>query len=386
MLFTNIWYVAQSSDSVTDQPVRAHMLGRDFVLFRDHRGKAVCLSGVCPHRGADLSQGKCETDGTVGCPFHAWRFDSSGKCTRIPSNEDPVGEIPAAARVDSYPTEEKYGYIWVFLGDDLKNATPIFDMPEYEDPAWRHVTHTVTWNSNAHWAKQVDLDHVHLPIVHGIGFGGDNPVRPPDHTVVHRDDGGFETEIIGKPDVTKGEWLQLRDKRTKVTSKFKFFIPGFTSRGKVSVGGADSGVYNIFYQMCTPIDEEHTQMHFTFFRNFMTEPENDAEHLRRNCRNIYQDKSIAERILPKRAPDVPVYPSITADREDKLMGAYWQVLQGLRKNGWQIDRVQLDALNQTGDYRTIPSPARRQVGGDKWVFDAVPRIPAEKAGVERGAA
>ena len=374
MMFTNVWYVAESSDKIKDQPVGVTMLGRDFVLFRDQSGKPVCLSGVCPHRGADLSQGKCEPDGTVGCPFHAWRFDSNGRCTKIPSNKDPIGEIPDAARVDSYPTEEKYGYIWVFLGDDLENAEPIFDIPEYKDSAWSSVTHAVTWNCNQHWAKQLDLDHVHLPIVHGIGFGGDNPVRPPDHTVEYRNDGGFEAKISGKPDITKGKWLELRDTRSEVSSKFKYFVPGFTSRGKVAVGGVEKGLYNIFYQFTTPIDEEHTRMYYTFFRNFMTGPEGDAEHLRRNCRNIYQDKSLAEKVMPKRAPDVPVYPMITADREDKLIGAYWKVLQNLRSKGWQIDRVQLEALDQNGDHRTIPSPARRQEGPEKWVFEEIPRI------------
>jgi len=57
MMFTNVWYVAESSDNIKDQPVRVKMLGRDFVLFRDQNGTAVCLSGVCPHRGADLAQG-----------------------------------------------------------------------------------------------------------------------------------------------------------------------------------------------------------------------------------------------------------------------------------------------------------------------------------------
>jgi hypothetical protein len=63
--------------------------------------------------------------------------------------------------------------------------------------------------------------------------------------------------------------------------------------------------------------------------------------------------------------------------EDKLMGAYWEVLQRLRANGWQIDRVQLDQLDQDGDYRTIPSPARR-TEGLQWVFDEVPRIAASR--------
>ncbi|MCP4001510.1 MAG: aromatic ring-hydroxylating dioxygenase subunit alpha [Gammaproteobacteria bacterium] len=378
MMFTNIWYVAEESDTIKDQPVKVKILGRDLVLFRDENGKAVCLSSVCPHRGSDLSMGKCTSDGTISCPFHAWHFDGSGACTKIPSNEDSTGNIPDAARVDSYPTEEKYGYIWVFLGDEIENATPILDIPEYDDPEWRHVTHAVTWNCNQHWAKEADLDHVHLPIVHGIGFGGENPLRPPEHTVELREDGGFETEIIGKPDITSGKWLELRDTRSTVTSVFKYFIPGFTSRGQVAVGGADSGIYNTFYQFTTPIDEENTRMYYTFFRNFMMEPENDLEHLRRNCRNVYQDKSLAEQMMPKRAPDVPTYPQIGGELVDKLIGVYWDLLQDLRSKGWQIDRTELEALDKVGDYRTIPSPARREQGPEKWVYGEVPRVAATK--------
>lgn len=127
-------------------------------------------------------------------------------------------------------------------------------------------------------------------------------------------------------------------------------------------------------------------MHYTFFRSFMLQPENDAEHLRRNLRNVYQDKSLAEKVMPKRAPDVPVYPQITAELEDKMIGAYWEVLHDLRCKGWQIDRVQLDALDKNGDYRTIPSPARRLQDPANWVFKTVPRIPGEKQAAQRDVA
>jgi len=37
-MFINFWYVAEESKNVTDQPVPVHMLGQDFVLFRDSTG------------------------------------------------------------------------------------------------------------------------------------------------------------------------------------------------------------------------------------------------------------------------------------------------------------------------------------------------------------
>ena len=50
-MLINLWYVAEWSHAVTDKPVKARLLGRDFVLFRDTNGKVNCLSDVCLHRG-----------------------------------------------------------------------------------------------------------------------------------------------------------------------------------------------------------------------------------------------------------------------------------------------------------------------------------------------
>ena len=273
MMYTNLWYVAESSSVVADQPVRVRMLGRDFVLFRDDVNQVACLSDVCPHRGSSLSRGKCQGDGTVSCPFHGWRFDRHGSCSKIPSQQNPDGDIPHGAKIDAYPVEEKYGLIWVFLGDDVENALPIIDIPEIESDDWRHAHYSDVWHANQHWSKMTDLDHVHLPIVHGIDFGGDNPFRPPDH--------------------------------------------------KVEMANAES-------------------------------------------------------IMPKRAPDLDDWPLVRADREDRLISAYWNILRKLRNEGRQIDRVKLDEMDRNGDYRVIPSPARKQ-GPDGWVFDTVPTIAAGEA-------
>ena len=377
MMYTNIWYVAEFSDRLGDKPVQVRMLGRDFVLFRTGSGAPACLSNVCPHRGSSLARGKYET-GTISCPFHGWQFDASGQCIRIPSQANPTRDIPPGAKIDAYPTVEKNGLIWVFLGDDPGNAIPIIDIPEDDDPTWRCVAFADVWNANQHWSKMTDLDHAHLPIVHGIDFGGENPIRPPDHEVEWLEN-GFRTEIRGhEPPVSKLGWEKLRTKRTPTVSKLAFFIPGFTLRGKIEIGGGGSNVFNLFYEFSTPIDEETTQMRYLFFRNFMMEPGIDQKHLQRNLRNIYQDKANAESVMPKRAPDVADWPVVRADREDRLMPAYWQILRELRAKGCQIDRLAVDELDQNGDYRVIPSPGRK-TDRDNWVFDAVPMTPPEAA-------
>jgi len=336
----------------------------------------VCLSNVCPHRGASLARGKCEDD-TITCPFHGWAFNSGGLCTRIPSQENPTRDISPAAKVDSYPTQEKFGLIWVFLGDDVDNAIPVYDLPEYDDPAWRHAHFSDTWKANVHWSKMTDLDHVHLPIGHGIGFGGDNPVRPPGHSIEILEN-GFRTEIRGHRPPKARSFKEFDGKRLGgVVSKLAFYVPGFTLHGRVEFAGAGSGIFNMFYEISTPIDEETTRMYYIFFRNFMLEPENDKMHVERNLGNVYQDKANAETIYPKRAPDVDDWPVVQADREDLVMSAYWQIMRQLRTNGQQIDRVKLEVLDKNGDYRVIPSPGRKR-NPDGWVFNVVPMITLKK--------
>jgi phenylpropionate dioxygenase-like ring-hydroxylating dioxygenase large terminal subunit len=377
-MYINVWYVAARSADVAARPHHVRMLGRDFVLFRDHDGQVHCLSDVCIHRGASLSQGRCRPDGTLACPFHGWRFNSHGRCTEIPS-EGPGAAVPSGAKVDSYPTAERHGLIWTFLGDEPEQAMAIFDMPEHKDPRWRAVTYDEVWNANYLWAKMANLDHVHLPIVHGTSFGGDNPVRPPDHRVEMLPN-GFRTEIRPRPPRPRGEWGKLREGERQITSRLTFYVPGFTLRGDVEIGGTGSGIRFVFYEASTPVDAHRTMMRWIFFRNFMLEPDKDADHLQRNLKNVHEDKAIAEAMMPKRPPTVPGERQIYVDREDRLMQACWLLMRQMRERGWELDHERLAALSTAQDvgYRVIPSPGRR-MNPQGWVHDVVPRVPAARA-------
>ncbi|MEZ5565912.1 MAG: aromatic ring-hydroxylating dioxygenase subunit alpha [Gammaproteobacteria bacterium] len=373
-MYINTWYVAARQSELSERPHAVRMLGRDFVLFRNAAGHVVCLSSVCPHRGANLALGCCHSDGTLACPFHGWRFNADGACTAIPSNAVPT-DIPARARVDSYPVIERHGLIWVMLGDDPDSALPLYEMPEFDDASYRSVLYDDIWKANVHWTKMVNLDHVHLPIVHGTSFGGDNPVRPPDHQVEQLVN-GFHTQIHVQPARPKGAWQNVREAGRGVVSKLSYFVPGFTLRGDIEIGGAGSGTRIVFYETSTPVDDETTHMRWIFFRNFMTGPENDAEHLKRNLKNVGEDKIMAEAMQPRRPTGHPHPRQMLVDREDRLMQAYWQAMQQQRERGFEIDRKRLRKCDEAGDYRVIASPARRRSTGDGFVYDTVPTHPA----------
>ena len=101
-MYINFWYVADESKNITDQPLKKKMLGQNFVLFRDSKGKVKCLSDVCIHRGGSLAGGKMVGD-CIQCPYHGWHFDGEGSCKRIPSIGKEA-KIPKRAKIDAYPT------------------------------------------------------------------------------------------------------------------------------------------------------------------------------------------------------------------------------------------------------------------------------------------
>ena len=82
------WLLAHRS-MLENRPQKISLYGKDYVLWQDETG-VNGLSNVCPHMGAMLSEGWCETqaDGssTVVCPFHALEFDRHG-CTILPGTD-----------------------------------------------------------------------------------------------------------------------------------------------------------------------------------------------------------------------------------------------------------------------------------------------------------
>ena len=136
-MYINFWYpVCTSAELTASAPVRATILGLPFVAFRDAGGRASVLSDTCVHRGGSLGAGKV-VGGRVACPYHGWQFDRTGRCTLVPSlGRD--GNVPARAKVDAYPVEERYGIVFAFLGD-LPEAErcPLYEVREWGQPGWR---------------------------------------------------------------------------------------------------------------------------------------------------------------------------------------------------------------------------------------------------------
>jgi phenylpropionate dioxygenase-like ring-hydroxylating dioxygenase large terminal subunit len=121
----NVWYATAWCDELgLATPMLARTVAdQPLVIFRTNAGSVSALQDRCPHRFAPLSMGQ-RTEQGVRCGYHGLEFNSSGACIA-----NPHGPLVASLRVRAYPATERYGMIWVWLGDpDLNDQGAIPDM------------------------------------------------------------------------------------------------------------------------------------------------------------------------------------------------------------------------------------------------------------------
>lgn len=157
----NDWHVvARSQDMVPGTVYRARLLGEDLVLWRSN-GRVLVWQDLCIHRGARLSMGRIENDRLV-CPYHGWEYDATGRCVRIPAHPNQIP--PTKARVQPYVAEERYGLVWVCLGEP-RNDIPRF--AEWDDPSYRKIAcGPYRYHASGPRAVENFLDVAHFPFVH----------------------------------------------------------------------------------------------------------------------------------------------------------------------------------------------------------------------------
>jgi len=168
----NDWYpVIRSDILLPGKPHSVRLLGQDLVLWRAN-GAPQAWQDLCVHRGTRLSLGSVRND-TLTCPYHGWVYDPLGRCILFPAH--PEQKPPASARVQTYLARERYGMVWVTLGQPNKD---IPDFPEESDPAFRKFLTGPFPPMRANGPRIIEnfLDVTHFPYVHS-GILGD-PSHP----------------------------------------------------------------------------------------------------------------------------------------------------------------------------------------------------------------
>src|SRR5713101_3291081 len=128
-LMRQYWIPAARSDELPSPdypPLRVRLLGENLIGYRVTSGKVGLIQNACPHRGASLFFGRNEEEG-LRCVYHGWKYDLTGQCVDMPS-EPAESNFKTKIRATAYPTYERSGLIWVYMGpSELKP-----EFPQYE--------------------------------------------------------------------------------------------------------------------------------------------------------------------------------------------------------------------------------------------------------------
>ncbi len=185
-LFTQSWFPICLSEQVNRGEVRGEpFLDGRVVVFRGEDGVARVVSAYCPHLGSDLSVG-CVVGSNIRCAFHHWEYDAAGRCVKTGIGDPP----PGVARLFKFPTQERYGVVWAFNGNE-----PLWDLPSFEYPddeiALRVYRYDEPFLCDP-WVFAANTpDMQHIKVVHGVEF---NAVDP--HAAVAWEEWGFRYRIV----------------------------------------------------------------------------------------------------------------------------------------------------------------------------------------------
>lgn len=371
-MLINLWYVVEWSEAVADKPVKSRVLGQDIVLFRDEAGKVHCLNNVCIHRGGSLAGGWC-TNGNVTCPYHGWQFAPSGQCVKVPSEGDDF-RISEKFRVDSYPTEERYGMIWVFMGDIPEEERPkIPAFPEFDDPDRRKLKTETTWKAEAARVVENGIDLAHASFVHP-SFG-----RPETAADNHLEDmqvnewEGRSTNVQYPP-ALKGVQKKARKEKQPTRTHPRWALNGMLVHIQIDLN--EKWVITMF-DANTPVDANTTRTFAWQTRTFLKHWIFDAGSRKRLDKIFEQDMVIVEAASPYYLPEHLSNEVSVGD--DKFMSSFRAARRKYIEKGNQIDMYEVK--KHTGrKVFSIPSPNRREAEdkGIKWVFEKVPLVPSKK--------
>ena len=204
------------------------IMDEPIVLYRSVAGEAHALWGLCAHRNYPLAEG-CLVGDELQCAYHGYRYALDGACSRIPGQ----ATVPKAFRQRVYPSVERAGLVWVWMGEaeqaDLSRLPPLETLGG-DQPGWIQVPNEVTLIP-ARWPLMIDnlMDLSHIGFLHAKTI--DAPAAGEQPPQISGDTGFRVVRVLtGEHAANIPYRLQAvhdRDRRIDVEIGTEFFTPAF---------------------------------------------------------------------------------------------------------------------------------------------------------------
>ena len=303
MFLRKAWYVAAWDSEVSAEPLARTLLGEPVVLFRTKDGSPVALEDRCCHRQLPLSMGKVIGD-EIQCGYHGLRFDGQGRCTQVPGQ----ALVPPGAAVRGYRLCERWGWIWIWMGDPhLADESAIPDWWYMDHPDWKLIpgNGAKPLHTKCNYQLITDnlLDLSHVGYVHPDTIGNETVVEFPVKT-----ERGIDRVTVTRlmPDVAPPPFHRMAGGFKGNVDRWMIVEAALPGLIDVDVGSAEVGsgvlqgdrLQGIAYHALnapTPETETTTHLFYGHPRLFQTDSAEMDEVYRRDFLRIFmEDVTIVE--------------------------------------------------------------------------------------------
>jgi phenylpropionate dioxygenase-like ring-hydroxylating dioxygenase large terminal subunit len=329
MFLKQQWYVAAMPGEVGREPLGRMICGEAVVMFRQENGAVVALQDQCPHRKYALSKGRVEGNDIV-CLYHGLKFNGAGRCTFIPGQD----RIPDTLKARHYPTSEKHGWVWIWMGPpasgigappnpSLMEKPDVSRIPDFSlnlAPGWKSVWGYLKIEGDYRIVLDNFLDLTHIGYVHAATIGNAPAAAVPmdvepgeDYVKFTR----FMNNVPPPPSFLKAVPFTGNIDRWQ---KARFLPPSnFQNDIRAVPTGSDDESRGLRYVVCnslTPETETSTHYFWAIPRNYKLDDEATSKIVHdENARAFEEDKAVIEiqqKMMDLETPRTPIIP-IKAD-------------------------------------------------------------------------
>ncbi|MCH4247285.1 aromatic ring-hydroxylating oxygenase subunit alpha [Acinetobacter populi] len=302
------WYPVARIEDVSTTPQQVTLLDVKMALYQTESGDIHLVRDICPHRGVPLTKGWVEGEEIV-CPYHGLRYNSEGKCTKIPAQPE-LTKISDRFSLTKFPVVLKYGLVWTSI--------------QSRDPATANFPDLDTWESEGHQSilppfvdiggssgRQLEgfIDVAHFAWVHHHAFADrDNPVVPKYST--ERTSYGLHTEYVSNVS-NYPHGLQHLAPADFLWKRVFDVYPPFSAI--LTVHFPQDGILKIL-NACCPVSHNKTRLFVPLTRNFDTTGDLQAVY-DFNAQIFAEDQDLVESQKPEELPlDISMEAHFEADR------------------------------------------------------------------------
>ena len=295
----NHWYAALWARELGDAPVGRRLLGEPIVLFRKKEGGIAALTDRCPHRLVPLSMGVL-VDRGIRCGYHGLEFDASGRCVHAPGQDS----IPPTAQVGSFPVAERYGLVWVWMGNPaLADAASLPVIQHYDSAGWELIDGGYQHHpSNYLNIVENLMDPSHTTFVHRLTIGNpqasNEPVkteRTDDHIVA------YKWLLNSQPSPMDKQIMDFQGGSVDRGQFFYYHVPSMSRVDIVTMPAGlehteenmSRGLRNNSYKFVVPETDSSTHFFWLHLRNYKVGDREWSDKMRNNLEKTFlEDREI----------------------------------------------------------------------------------------------